>query len=124
VDRTVIPGQRYGYRLCVAESGTERYYGEAWVEVAGEWALTLEGLQLNPAEAELADAFTLAAPSAAQLMLLDFAGRQVRAWRLEGLEAGRHLRRLGSAAGLAPGMYFLRLTQGEAAVTRRVTVLR
>ncbi len=123
-DAAVVPGQRYGYRLGVFENGSEHYCGETWVDVPNHLALVLEGARPNPATRELTVAFTLARSGAVRLDLLDLSGRRVRSCSLPELDGGRYLRSLGSTAGLAPGIYHLRLTQGQACLTRRVSVLR
>src|SRR5439155_26521802 len=48
-DRSVVAGQRYGYRLAVDDAGTERMFGEAWVEIPIAARFALEDVTPNPA---------------------------------------------------------------------------
>jgi len=122
-DRSVTPGARYGYRLAVTENGTERFHAETWVEVPVRLVFAIRPVRPNPVVGDLVVDFTLAEAGPVRLELLDVAGRQVRSWSIAGLTPGSHTRRLGAATGLAPAVYFLRLTQGRASATRRVIVI-
>ena len=62
------------------------------------------------------------APAEARLALYDVLGRQV-ALVADGAPAGAQTARLDTA-GLAPGVYVLRLTAGAGVITRTVTVVR
>ena len=120
-DTTVQPSTRYGYRLGVRESGTERFYGETWVDVPS-LTLALEGLRPNPAVGELVASFTLPNGSPARLQVLDVAGRVWLAREVGDLGAGSHLLRLGGA--VPAGIYWLRLTQGGRSLLARGVVVR
>jgi hypothetical protein len=65
-------------------------------------------------------ALTLPQGGAATLDLLDIAGRKWASRVLSGLVAGRHEVRLESSPRLPPGVYFLRLTQGEESANRKL----
>jgi len=123
-DRAVTPGERYAYRLAYTEDGLARHSAEAWVDVPRGLALTLEGLRPNPAVGDLTVSFTLPSAAPARLELIDLSGRRLVDRDVESLGAGRHLLRLGESAQIAPGMYWLRLTQGGRALTARVSVVR
>lgn len=67
--------------------------------------------------------FTLPDASAARLELLDVTGRAVAARDVGALGAGEHALDLTENRRLAPGLYFVRLTQGAKRMAARVTVL-
>ena len=50
-------------------------------------------------------------------------GRRVAARSLAGFGVGQHSVRLGTGTRLAPGVYFVRLTQGAETVAGKVCVL-
>jgi len=118
VDRDVVPGTWYAYRLAFA-SGTRG--GETSVRVPA-LALALEGARPNPAVGALWLAFTLPDASPARLELHDLAGRQVAARAVGAHGPGRHVVRLDDGA-LAPGLYWATLTQGSSTLRARVVVV-
>jgi hypothetical protein len=67
----------------------------------------------------------VALPSAdpARLEVLDVMGRRVAMRELGSLGTGRHSVDLGAGQRFAPGVYLLRLTQGNDARVARVTVI-
>lgn len=119
VDREVMPG-RYAYRLAFA-SGTRA--GEVSLEVPASFALSLEGARPNPSSGPLWVGFTLPGDARALLELFDLAGRQVAASEVGARGAGRHLVRLDDGA-LAPGLYWVSLTQGARTLRSRVVIVR
>jgi hypothetical protein len=74
----------------------------------------------NPARGRATVAFTLQAPSTARLAVYDGLGRAVLARELGTLPAGRHEMALDLSA-LAPGLYVVRVTAGEATGVVRFT---
>jgi len=59
------------------------------------------------------------------LELVDVTGRRVARRELPALGAGPHVQSLaGAATGLAPGVYFVRLTHASGSVTKRVALSR
>ena len=67
---------------------------------------------------------TLGGAEPARLEVLDMAGRRVDSRELLGLAPGSHTLRLDVAASLAPGLYWLRLTQNGMSAHARAVVLR
>lgn len=65
---------------------------------------------------------SLPAAGAADAELVDLAGRRVDARSLAGAGAGDHVLALGE--GLAPGMYFVRVTQAGAAASAKAVAVR
>jgi hypothetical protein len=123
-DRSVSPGERYAYRLAYSDEGVEHRSAETWVDVPRTLALALDGLRPNPAVGPLTVSFTLPSAAPATLALVDVSGRRILEREVGSLGAGRHLLRLDEAPHLAPGMYWLRLTQGGHALITRVVVVR
>ena len=124
VDRAVAPGDKYAYRLTFRDDGVERHTIETWVDVPAALVLTLEGLRPNPAVGAVVAAFALPHDTPATLELLDVAGRQVSARPVGSLGPGRHTVRLDDDGRLAPGVYWLRLTQGGQVLMARGAVVR
>ncbi len=90
----------------------------------GRPTLALAGTTPHPARGgSLRVAFTLASADAARLELFDAVGRRVAAPSLAGLGAGPHSIALDRARPLASGVYWARLTQGDARVERRIVVV-
>jgi Bacterial Ig-like domain (group 3)/FG-GAP-like repeat len=122
-DRSVAPGERYGYRLAIVDAGSEVFTGETWA-VAERMELALAGARPNPSRASrLTIQFTLPAAGSATLDLLDVSGRRIASREVGGLGAGPHAIDLGSGGRIEPGIYMVRLRQAGAVRTRRVTVL-
>jgi hypothetical protein len=124
LDRSVVAGERYGHRIAYTEDGLTRHSAETWVDVPRALALALEGLRPNPAVGPLTVAFTLPSWAPATLELLDVGGRRVLAREVGSLGAGSHLLHLDGGSQLAPGMYWLRLTQAGRALVARGVVVR
>jgi hypothetical protein len=122
-DTTVEPGQRYAYRLVNAVG--QVVVAAEWVDVPTSARFALAGARPNPSRAcELSVTFSLAARGAGTLELLDLAGRRT-AWRdIGALAPGNHTARFHEADSFAPGIYWLRLSQGANRATARVVVIR
>jgi len=76
----------------------------------------------NPARSELTLDLSLAADGPASIELMDVSGRRLLARAIEGGPRARR-ERLALPAGIAPGVYLARVTQGTDARVRRFTVL-
>jgi hypothetical protein len=122
-DETVVPGERYGYRLAYVDDGIERFTEEAWVTVPNALALAVEGFRPNPAVGQPAVALTLADPVAARLEVIDVTGRRLIERAVPPIP-GRHHIRLAGTSQLQPGMYVVRVTQGMRSAQARGIVLR
>jgi hypothetical protein len=123
-DNSVRPGSRYAYRLAWTEGGEAMTTTEAWIDVPNAAVLALEGLRPNPAVDAINVSFSLASSTSASLELLDLAGRRVADREVGTLGAGRHLLRLNPSERVAPGVYWLRLRQGEQQLLARAVVMR
>ena len=92
---------------------------------AAAHGLWLAPLTPNPAiDGRLRLKFSLRDGSLARLELADVAGRVLRSIQVGGLGPGSHSLDLADDAGLQPGVYFLRLTQGASEVRGRAVVIR
>jgi hypothetical protein len=121
-DHDVTSGGRFGYRL--ASAAPVATFGEVWVDVPTIVEFSLQGARPNPTPGAMTVSFGLQSAGAARLELFDMAGRSVRAREWDAPEAGTHVVEFASAPSLAPGLYFLRLSQGGRTATARVTVIR
>ena len=120
-DTTVEPGGRYAYRLT---RGAEILSEEKWVSVPASAVFSLAGAWPNPAMAhEASVAFTLSGRGRARLEILDLAGRREFERDLGQLEPGRHTLPLANAR-LAPGVHWLRLSEGANAAHARIVVVK
>ncbi len=123
-DREVAAGRRYGYRLRVIEGGVPNALGEAWITIPTGPEFALEGARPNPAPGAFEVWFGLPEASPARIELFDLGGRRLLVRELEANEPGRHLLRLEEAGALAPGLFWLRLSQGARSATSKVCVMR
>jgi hypothetical protein len=91
----------------------------------GAPALSLDGPRPNPASGgRLAVSFALPLGDFASLELFDLAGRRLLTREVGSLGSGRHAVDLGASGQCPPpGVYFLRLTQGEHTAVRRAVVI-
>jgi hypothetical protein len=105
-----VAGSRYAYRLAVGGGGATDYTAESWVDVPLGYRVALAGFQPNPASGTPTVAFALADASPATLQVMDVSGRRLVVREVGGLGAGNHTLELEGAA-LAPGIYWIRLTQ-------------
>jgi hypothetical protein len=125
VDRDVVAGSRYGYRLGLATQGAEVTAGEIWVDVPGNASFALRGLTPNPARAGAGlIGFSLPDASPAQLELLDVSGRRVSSREVGSLGRGEHVVRAGDGTPLAPGLYLVRLTRDGRSLTAKAVTIR
>ena len=124
VDRDVTPGTRYGYRIGITGAGQPTFAGETWVEIPTALDFALLGGRPNPSSGRLSAWFTLPAARPAMLELWDVSGRRIAAREVGSLGAGEHTVDLTPRQALPPGVYLLRLTQGERTSTMRAAVLK
>ena len=125
VDGAVTPGHRYGYRLAVLEGGVTRYLGSVSARTPNLLAFAIQGFRPNPARAgDVTIAFSLPVTGDAVVELFDVNGRRAMSHLSRGLPAGAHELPLPEAGSLAPGLYFVRLTQAARSRTARLAILR
>ena len=122
-DRTVVVGGRYAYRLGYSDGGAEQFTQETWVDVPAP-KLALDGLRPNPAVGAMAVSFSLPNAGPASLEVVDVSGRRVAARDVGSLGVGSHLVQLTETSALKPGIYWLRLRQGDRALLTRGAIVR
>jgi hypothetical protein len=98
-------------------------YSRAAVGDDGAVALALEGTRPNPARGRVRVWFTLPSTERAVLDVIDVAGRRVARREVGALGPGRHSVDL-SPSVRRPGLYFLRLAQGDRVLHARMAVIR
>jgi hypothetical protein len=129
----VGPGDIFHPTLGVVAMGAATL---AWNEVGEDDLLTdvrpapapdriaVQWLSQGLAHGELRVRFALIGSAPAALDVIDVAGRKVVRQPLERPTAGWHTATLGAEARLAPGVYFVRLTQAGRSAVAKVIVLR
>ena len=122
-DADVRPGHRYGYRLGLADGIEEALAGEVWVETPASPVLRIWSLSGNPSEGRIALGVELPDEASASIDLLDVGGRLIESRELGALGPGEHSLTLGRA-GLAPGVYFVRIRRAAEERSLRVVVVR
>jgi len=123
-DRDIEAGGHYSYRLSVWSNSQWTIADEVPVDVPLGVELSLAGLRPNPATGrDLTIHFSLVSTAPASLEMLDLAGRVVRAREVGSLGPGPHVVHLGDGARIRPGIYMLRLVQGEKVRHARAVVL-
>jgi hypothetical protein len=120
-DRDVQPGTSYGYRLVHERQGIVETLGEVWVEVPSLHALSLRAWPNPITDGRLRLELYVASDAEAALEVFDPAGRRVG--RRIVVSRGAGSRRL-EAGHLAPGLYVIRLQQGDLSTWTRAVVMR
>jgi hypothetical protein len=92
--------------------------------IAAPPSLGVRVLGAQPVAASPEVELTLGTGAPARVDVLDVAGRRIESRDLAGLGAGPHTLRLGASEALAPGLYWLRLTQDGREARARMLVLR
>jgi hypothetical protein len=124
VDREVVAGARYGYRLAVIDGGELTRSAEVWLQVPGGAELALRGFSPNPAGSDARVAFSVRERSPVTIDVLDVSGRRVARQVIASPEVGPSEVAIGAEAALQPGLYFIRLQQGARTLLRRGSIVR
>ena len=112
-----VNGNESGFALLTPGETSE-------VEGGAPVAFALDGARPNPTSGSgLNIAFALPTGDAARLELVDVTGRQVLAREVGSLGTGRHTVNLAAGRRVAPGIYWVRLTQGANRQRARVAVV-
>jgi len=112
-----VNGNESGFALITPDETTE-------VDFERPVAFALEGVRPNPANrSRLNVAFALPSGAAARLDLIDVSGRRVISREVGSLGAGRHTVNLSEGRAVAPGLYWVRFTQGANERAARVAVI-
>lgn len=84
----------------------------------------LRGVHPNPASSGAIVSFTLPEARAASLEMFDIAGRRIWSRGVGELGPGEHDVQLRDGSQPSPGLYLVRLTQGERTATTRVAIVK
>ena len=124
VDRDVVPGAAYSYRLVVTRDGVASRTPEITVWVPSRaGTLELRVLGPNPARDRARLAIALPGSRPARLDLYDTSGRRVFEQALSPV-AGAASFEWAAPRRLPAGLYFLRLSQANASIVRRIVFAR
>lgn len=118
-DRSVVPGSRYAYAL--HEAGEKEPRAAVEIEVPRGDALALVGSAGGIAEGPLRIRFVLPDARPAKLEVFDAAGRRTTTREVGMLGVGVHEIQMEN---LQPGLYWVRLSNGQQRVQARVIRLR
>jgi hypothetical protein len=122
IDRLVIEGATYEYRLAVGSGPAETKLGETTVRVPIARGLEM-AVSPNPVLTTGVITFHLASSEAARLEAWDVTGRRVWSTDVGAMGPGRHAIELPSG-GFRAGTYWIRLSQSGVTMMRRFALLR
>ncbi len=120
-DSTVSPGERFTYAL---RSPTGEEIASIRIEVPDAARAVLAGFSPNPGDRQARVRFTLPDSRPARLTVVDVTGRVVWSSDVASLGAGSHSVAVGSARGLPPGVYSVRLSSAGSIQARRGVIVR
>ena len=120
----VAAGGRYAYRLGTPAVEGESFTDPRWVQIPGSLEFRLSSVWPNPSYGMMKVSFALPVAGNASLDLLDVRGRRIVHKDLSAMEPGSHVVDLSREAGIGPGVYVLKLTQGARTAQKKVAVIR
>jgi hypothetical protein len=129
LDRTVVPGERYLYRLQVQRAGSSTWEGpvEATLPV-GIATLAFERVGPNPFERETRLVLAMPRRDQVDVRVYDVQGHEIRRLYTGEAPAGRHVLawdgRDGGGRESAPGVYHLRAVGAGQRATRSIVRIR
>jgi len=123
-DREIVAGGRYAYRLTAIAGSKASTSSEVWIDVPAGPSFSLAGFSPNPAPREARVSFSLAERTPATIEIVDVGGRRVASQRIDSPTLGAQTIAISPEGALAPGLYFVRLTQGTRTLTARGTIVR
>lgn len=122
-DLAVTPGTRYGYRLLIA--GEASPLGEVWVTIPAVAAFGIERVWPNPATSErLSVRFAVEKGGPVAVELIDVSGRRIESRQIVAPAPGSHVIELASGRRLEPGLYLVRVHQGERRAQTKIALVR
>ena len=122
----MTPGHSYEYRLGIDQPPSGQLLTcPVTVDVPFEVVrLSLGRARPNPSPGDIIVTFQLPSGAPATLRLYDLTGREIHSVDVGALGPGRPTVNLGAGLSLRPGLYFVRLSQGGADATTRVTLFK
>jgi hypothetical protein len=124
-DRDVKAGTRLAYRLVTKDADGVQYVGLVEVAVPLELGFSIRPFGANPARGQVRVLLDLPDDPAARpvhVEMMDTAGRRVAAERFAGGAAVSRVLRLGPSDP-APGVYLVRVTQGDRSAQTKLAVI-
>jgi len=121
-DGNVLSYGTYDYRLGIPSGGQEVYAGDVRVDVGAANRLALAGTAANPSVNGMVIRFSLANSAPATIDVVDAQGRRVATREVGAMGPGQHELDL-SHASFAPGVYWVRLAQGDRMFSAKTVVL-
>jgi predicted nucleotidyltransferase len=122
-DKSVEPAIRYAYRLGISASTGETFTEEVWAELpSSALEFAIQGVKPNPASERLQVSFSIPVAGPARLEAFDVAGRSVAFRDVSALGAGTHEVSLAGDRKLPSGVYLIRLSWMNRALTKRAVV--
>ena len=116
-DMNAPPGVRLGYRLAITTCGYTHASGEAWLELppvaAPRFDLALHAPRPNPARQSVRVVFSLPDASPAWIEIHDALGRLIERWDVGSMGPGVHELTFSARRLLPPGLYWVRLQNGD-----------
>jgi len=122
-DRDVMAGATYAYRLGLHSGGAEVFAGEIEVTVPAT-ALGIERIGWSRDARAATLSLSLPGAGRASVEIFDVHGRRTGSLRLDVANAGIHEVRVPIFSSLRGGVYFARVTHGNAHVERRFVVVQ
>jgi hypothetical protein len=123
-DRTIVAGERYGYRIAAPDAEGLRYSAETLLEIPLNPTLDLSRIMPNPSAGDVSIQFTLPDARPAQLEIMDVVGRLLERHDVASLGPGRHVLSRNGERALPAGTYFVRLRHGSSTRVRRFAIVR
>ncbi len=122
VDRSVHPGRRYGYRMIGHDGDREILSPEAWIDIARPPPFGIIHVQPNPTRGGFDLSLNLD-DVAAQLQIVDVAGRVVHVRELRTTAAGPLRMTVYGGHPLPGGVYTIRLLGSRSIDSRKIVVV-
>jgi hypothetical protein len=120
-DADVKPAATYGYRLGLLIGRHEIFGGDVTVTMPSGISTAVELRSMEWSKGRLRATLSLPEAGAAMLEVFDLNGRRTHGHRIDDGEAGERTVEW-TAPGMAPGVYFARLTQSRGLASRRFLV--
>jgi hypothetical protein len=122
--RPSSPGAATATASPIVTRGGEGWTATTWIQVSGRAAFALLGARPNPSRGMLSIAFSLPRASAARIENLDAAGRLLDEREVGSLGPGEHVVPFEGSRVWRPGVFLVRLIQGDRMQTQRVALMR
>src|SRR5262249_32172873 len=123
-DADVAPGRSFEYALSLSDNGAQLMAGQVWVDIPKGNTFALTHVGPNPSSTGFHVSFSLPSSAPATLELVNVSGKLVQSLNVGGKASGTQEVDLGKAQKLAPGVYWVHLTQAGRTFSQRVVAVR